>query len=124
MTFDAKHFEAVTRTYISEHQKVNEINDQIYVVGINDPAPGVVYEVDVQGEQFLARLYFHHGPGEVPEGLTNEVLIAVMLDRLRGWQANPETRCRENAIMITNLEETLMWARARAERLEQERAGE
>ena len=75
-------------------------------------------------ESVLGAVTFHHGPSPTPQGLTNEVLIAVMLDRLRGWQSDSETRCRENAIMITNLEETLMWARARAERLEDERAEE
>lgn len=64
----------------------------------------------------VAAIDFQHGPrdeaGSVP-GITDAVLIAVLLDRYRGFQAGPY-RCRENALVITKLEEALHWMQARA----------
>ncbi|MBN1628153.1 MAG: hypothetical protein JW990_00165 [Thermoleophilia bacterium] len=54
-----------------------------------------------------------------PNGLTQEVLIAICLDRLRSFQQG-DFRCRENALAITKLEEAQHWlfhrTRARMER--------
>lgn len=44
----------------------------------------------------------------IPNGITHEVLIAVILDRLRCYQKS-EFSCRENALAITHLEEALHW---------------
>lgn len=53
-------------------------------------------------------------------GITDEALLAIVVDRLRGFQRGSAS-CRENAIVITKLEESLMWLRARAE--DRERRG-
>lgn len=57
---------------------------------------------------------FQNGP--VPEsgvnGVTQEALIAICIDRLRGFQAGPYF-CRENAIALTNLETALMYLQKR-----------
>lgn len=53
-------------------------------------------------------------------GITDEALLAIVLDRLQGFQQGPVS-CRENAIVITKLEECLMWLRKRAE--DRERRG-
>jgi hypothetical protein len=53
-------------------------------------------------------------------GITDEALIAVVLDRLRHFQEG-EFRCRENALTITKLEEALHWLEHRAK--ERERRG-
>lgn len=45
-------------------------------------------------------------------GITDEVLLAIVLDRLRGFQAGPFS-CRENALAITNIEQGLHWMNAR-----------
>ena len=41
-------------------------------------------------------------------GITDESLIAVVIDRLRGFQCGPFA-CRENALVITKLEEAMHW---------------
>jgi len=46
-------------------------------------------------------------------GLTNEALLAVLIDRLRGFQGGATGRSRENAIVVTKLEEALHWLQAR-----------
>ena len=47
-------------------------------------------------------------------GCHNEDLIAVVIDRLQGFQAG-EFSCRENAIAITKLEEALLWLNKRTQ---------
>jgi hypothetical protein len=41
-------------------------------------------------------------------GITDEALIAVVIDRLEGFNSGP-FRCRENSLAITKLEEALHW---------------
>jgi hypothetical protein len=41
-------------------------------------------------------------------GISDEALIAIVLDRLRGFQNTPHS-CRENSLAITKLEEALHW---------------
>lgn len=45
-------------------------------------------------------------------GVMNEDLIAMVIDRLESFQASP-FKCRENALAITKLEEALHWLRHR-----------
>ncbi|MDB4312112.1 hypothetical protein N9937_01650 [bacterium] len=47
----------------------------------------------------------------VNDGTTNEEVLAVLIDRMQSLQA--KFPCRENAIVITNLEESLMWLNKR-----------
>lgn len=71
-------------------------------------------------------LVFQNGPVKETgaNGITDEALIAVVLDRLRYFQTEHEGgkfRCRENALCITKLEEALHWLQHRAQ--ERERRG-
>ncbi len=45
-------------------------------------------------------------------GITQEALLAIVVDRLRCFQAG-EFSCRENAIALTHIEEALMWLQRR-----------
>jgi len=45
-------------------------------------------------------------------GVMNEDLIVMVIDRLQSFQESPY-KCRENAIAITKLEEALLWLRKR-----------
>lgn len=47
----------------------------------------------------------------VNDGTTNEALLEVLIDRLSYLQS--KFPCRENAIVITKLEESLMWLEKR-----------
>ena len=47
-------------------------------------------------------------------GIMNEDLIAMVIDRLQSFQNSPYN-CRENSIAITKLEESLMWLRKRTQ---------
>lgn len=77
------------------------------------------FAIGVEGDDAVGvgYLQFQRGPrdeaGSVP-GITDAALIAVVLDRYEGFQAGPY-RCRENALVITKIEEALHWMRHRAE---------
>jgi hypothetical protein len=45
-------------------------------------------------------------------GVTQEALLAVVIDRLRSFQAG-KFSCRENAIALTHCEDALMWLQRR-----------
>jgi len=56
------------------------------------------------------RLHFQHGPiaEHGVNGITNEVLIAIVIDRLNGAQEGPY-KCRENALAGVALEQASLW---------------
>src|SRR6478736_7748556 len=47
----------------------------------------------------------------INDGTTNEEILEVLIDRMNYLQS--KFPCRENAIVITNLEESLMWLEKR-----------
>lgn len=57
---------------------------------------------------------FQNGPIKESgvNGITQEALLAIVIDRLRSFQAGPFS-CRENAIALTHIEEALMWLQRR-----------
>lgn len=64
--------------------------------------------------EHMVKIHFQDGPIKENDvnGCQNEDLIAIIIDRLEGFQ-NTEFKCRENAIAITKLEEALMWLEKR-----------
>lgn len=62
----------------------------------------------------LCQLSFQDGPiKEVGvNGIQNEDLLLIVLTRLQNFQ-NSEFACRENALAITKIEESVMWLRKR-----------
>jgi hypothetical protein len=109
---------------LTEHQ-INECNQAIEITADEpDPNNGNAsheYRLTIKspcGGPFRETiLSFQHGPiKEVgTNGITHEALLAVLLDRLRGFQAGPYA-CRENALALTKLEEATMWLHARTKK--------
>ena len=118
---------------ITDHQ-VNGLNEALTIAVVDKPGPGganhkYVIELSPPGRhtQVCAVLSFQNGPIASPDdmnGITGEAIIAVAIDRLRGFQftrddAGNYTKapgpfaCRENAIALTKLEEALMWLQKR-----------
>jgi len=104
-----------------EDHKVNQCNDKITLTVTDKPGAGganhcyrMEYSPDNNGYMQAQTLTFQNGPiAEVGvNGVTQEVLLAICIDRLRSFQAG-EYRCRENAIAITKLEEAQMWLHSR-----------
>lgn len=59
-------------------------------------------------------ILFQNGPIKEAgvNGITQEALLAIVIDRLRSFQQGPFS-CRENAIALTHCEEALMWLQRR-----------
>ncbi len=97
---------------ISTH-KINGLNEAIDVQAIDEPGSGGAnhhYTVCVPGVTD-ANIVFQNGPiKEVGDanGISNESLVAVVIDRLQCFQKGPYA-CRENAIALTKLEEAMHW---------------
>lgn len=81
--------------------------------------PGHTYMLaNVENKDQFQKLQFIHKEAEVAGGLitvndgtTNEEVLDALIDRMNFLQkAFP---CRENAIVITNLEQALMWLEKR-----------
>jgi hypothetical protein len=75
-------------------------------------APGMgnhKYQIFTEDETF-AELSFQNGPIKEygANGVMDENLIAIVIDRLEGFQSGPYA-CRENAIALTHLENALLW---------------
>jgi len=100
----------------------NPVNDRIVIEVIDAPGAGGA------SHQYLAAWPFMEGPGiagsvairfqngPIAEngvnGVTQEALLAIVIDRLRSFQAGPYS-CRENALALTKCEEALMWLQKR-----------
>ena len=106
---------------INDH-KVNPANDKLIIAVTDEPGAGGanhVYEVSgydapgiEPGEKTVIR--FQNGPINEAgiNGLTQEVLLAIVADRLRSFQAG-KFSCRENALALTKIEEAQQWLHAR-----------
>jgi hypothetical protein len=122
---------------LTDH-KVNGLNEAITIAVIDDPGPGGAnhrYTLSVPrtypgGSPTFddTSLEFQNGPIATPSdfnGITNEALLAVLIDRMRGFQykttesgsfdfkSHGKFSCRENALVLTHLEEALMWLQKR-----------
>lgn len=73
-------------------------------------------QAPAQAIQFIQKVPTSPGSTDletVSDGTTNEEVLAMMIDRMKYLQA--KFPCRENAIVITKLEESLMWLNKRTE---------
>lgn len=118
---------------ITEHHDGHGLNDHIEIIASNakrsTDSTGIPHAFEFRrfvsvGEagntemQFkvLAEIQFQEGPRFDPNatpGVTSDAVIACLLAYLR--PANVRFPSRETAMMITKLEEALMWSRKRAD---------
>ena len=109
---------AFTSRTVSDHV-VNPANDRITIEVTDEPGAGGanhVYWVHFEDGQKVSPLciFFQNGP--IAEaginGLTHEVLLAIVADRLRSFQVG-QFACRENAFALTKIEEAQHWLQQR-----------
>ena len=96
---------------------VNPANDRIKVTVMDEPGHGGAnhhYAVDLDWHDNDLNIHFQNGAiaENGVNGVTQEVLLAICIDRLRSFQAGPFS-CRENAIALTKIEEAQHWLHAR-----------
>lgn len=97
---------------ITDH-KVNPANDQLKLLVIDEPgAGGAHHEYEIvfpyqheMGAGYVWQISFQNGPiNEVGvNGLTHEVLLAILIDRMRCFQAGPYAN-EFNAAALEGLE--------------------
>ena len=102
--------------------KINPVNDVIKINVMDEPGAGGAHHhyraelpsVDGHPTPNPTDIFFQNGP--IAEagvnGLTQEVLLAIVVDRLRSFQAG-KYACRENALALTKIEEAQHWLHAR-----------
>lgn len=103
---------------ITEHHDGHGLNESIEITTDEPDGSGAAHYYDLLiGGDLIGKIQFQKGPrnveGSTP-GATEAAILAVLIDRLRGFQAGPYS-CRENAIQLTKLEEVLHWTKARAD---------
>ena len=116
---------------IDDH-KVNPANDTLTVTVADEPgAGGANHRYEVRGfntetnpsEPFNDRygqpathttILFQNGPINESgvNGVTHEVLLAIVADRLRSFQKGPYS-CKANACALTHIEEAQHWLQQR-----------
>lgn len=116
---------------LHEH-KVNPANDTLKITVLDSPGIGGANHLYmIEGfdsasnpsDPFVERyggpakhstVLFQNGPiGHVGvNGVTHEALLAILIDRMRSFQAG-QFACRENAIALTKLEEAQHWLHQR-----------
>lgn len=103
-----------------DYHKINPANDTLDIIVKDAPGHGGashVYHVEranTAGLPPMLAIEFQNGPiGEYGvNGVTQEILLAVVIDRLRSFQSGPFSS-RENALALTKCEEALQWLQQR-----------
>ena len=106
--------EKYTQVFARDEKSVGNANHS-YLISTTTKEPSEPAAV-------LGTINFQKGPIKENgvNGIMNEDLIAIVIDRLQGFQGG-EYVCRENAIALTKLEEALLWLRKRT--IDRERRG-
>ncbi len=115
--------------FINDH-KVNPANDKLTIRVLDEPGAGganhqYAVEHNPSGRDgFIYNIGFQNGPisvdGNGVNGLTHEVLLSIVADRLRSFQKG-EYACKANACALTHIEEAQHWLQQRT--LERMRRG-
>lgn len=101
--------------------KVNGLNDAIGIGVLDEPGQGnachkyaMFIPNDAHNQELNSSLtqYITFQNGPIKEaginGFSNEALLAIVEDRLKGFQSGPHA-CRENALALTHLQESMHW---------------
>lgn len=100
---------------LHEH-RVNPANDVIDIEVRDEPGSGGAHHeyALLLPDRAETVIRFQNGPINEAgvNGLTHEALLAILVDRMRCFQAGPFS-CRENALALTKLEEAQQWLHAR-----------
>ncbi len=101
----------------------DSVNHQLRIDVLDEPGAGgahheyyITTDAIGAGGAGLRDTFISFQNGPIKEagvnGLTQEALLAIVIDRLRSFQSGPFS-CRENAIALTHCEDALMWLQRR-----------
>lgn len=107
--------------------KINGLNEEIRIQVIDEPGAGgachrykvgipMIDPVESQPAENSRRMRshcdIHFQEGPITEaglnGISNEALLAVVEDRLKGFQSG-QYSCRENALALTHVQDAMHW---------------
>lgn len=90
------------------------VDEKLEVAAVGPAGPGGAHFLySISGAPVECKLAFHTGdPSLGVTGITNESLLAIVIDRLRGFDEGP-FRSRENSMALTKLQEGLLWLQCR-----------
>lgn len=103
--------------------KVNGLNESLRIEVLDEPGQGnacheyaITFDDDSVGYKrspYSGRnclISFQNGPIQEAgiNGISNEALLAIVEDRLSGFQSG-QYACRENAVALTKVQEAMMW---------------
>lgn len=107
--------------------KLNGLNDAIDIEVLDEPGQGNACHVygmalvtgkpdDLDNDREVKQTLIQFQNGPIQEfgfnGISNEALLAIVEDRLLGFQSG-QFACRENAVALTKLQECMMWLQKR-----------
>jgi hypothetical protein len=110
--------------------KVNGCNEALTISVMDEPGSGGAnhdYAISFLDERYGYHrspiserhnhnciISFQNGPIKEAgvNGVTHEALLAIVEDRLLGFQSGPYA-CRENAVALTKIQEAMMWLQKR-----------
>lgn len=99
-----------------EEHKVNPANDTLTISVMDEPGSGGAHHEYVVSGGVMEPIEISFQNGPIAEagvnGITQEVLLAIVADRLRGFQAGPYA-CKANACALTHVEEAMHWLQQR-----------
>jgi len=110
----------IIRTITSHKIPGQDHSQNIEIRVLDEPGQGNAnhkYEIentDISAPACLdfvtCRISFQNGPVKErgTNGISNEALLAVVIDRLQGFQSG-EFSCRENAVALTHIETAMLW---------------
>jgi hypothetical protein len=95
-------------SFITHHQAVpSALNDNISIVGFDVGAGGANTSYTVHAGEHPTNLTFHTGnPADGVKGISNEALLAVLIDRLEGFQSG-RFASRQNETILGHLRNAL-----------------
>lgn len=96
--------------------KVNTLNREISLFVLDEPNENGacnLYSVQSKGVE-IAKLSFQTDK-KIVNGITNEILLAILLDRVKGFQKGP-LKCEENGYIISHIKGALVWVHKRMKR--------
>jgi len=104
--------------YNHKHPAAEGLNEALRITACDESGPGGAnhtYHIEIDESQrdlrlqvFDTYIHFHRGPGseEGYNGISNEALLAILIDRLEGFQRG-QFGCRENAIALNPINSNL-----------------
>lgn len=97
--------------------------DTVRIFPEGEPGPGKAHSVyrltlGMPGQEIGTSVILRFQQGDVkeigPNGITNEALLAVIANRLEGFQSG-DFSCRENAIALTHIQTAMLWLKQRTQ---------